>query len=103
MEEMIMKEWSAFYKEGDVLNITNVLEQHIPIRDGQRPVNIPVPQFPIALFQVSKLRPLLLRFRDKMNIFKPAMGSQWNFPIMPVGKKDGGEPRIVSCLAELTK
>jgi hypothetical protein len=62
MEEMIMEEWSAFYKEGDVLNITNVLEHHIPMREGQRPVNIP--QF--SMSQVSELRPVLLRFGDSI-------------------------------------
>ena len=79
MERMVMQELAVFYKEGDMLNITNVLEHHIPMKEGQRPVNIP--QFPIALSQVIELRPVMLRFRDRMNIFEPAMGSQWNSPL----------------------
>jgi hypothetical protein len=71
------------------------------MREGQRPVN--VPQFPIALSQINELRPVMIRFRDQMNIFEPAMGSQWNTPIMPVEKKEGGEPRIVSCLGGINK
>jgi len=101
MERMVMQELTVFYKEGDMLIITNVLEHHIPMKEGQRPVNIP--QFPIALSQVIELRPVMLRFRDRMNIFEPAMGSQWNSPIMPVEKKEGGEPRIVSCLGGINK
>ena len=92
--DVFKQEIDAFYKDGEVLNITNVLEHRIPMRDGQRPVN--VPQFPIALSLINDLRPVLIRFRDRMNIFEPAMGSQWNSPIMPVEKKEGGEPRIVS-------
>ena len=99
--DMFNQEIDAFYKEGEVLNITNVLEHRIPMREGQRPVN--VPQFPIALSLINDLRPVLIRFRDRMNIFEPAMGSQWNSPIMPVEKKEGGEPRIVSCLGGINK
>ena len=74
LEELFEEEIGAFYKDGDILNITNVLVHRIPMREGQRPVN--VPQFPIALSQINELRPVMIRFRDQMNIFEPAMGSQ---------------------------
>ncbi len=101
MKDVFKDDINAFYKDGEVLNITNVLEHRIPMREGQRPVNIP--QFPIALSQINELQPVLLKFRDRMNIFEPAMGSQWNSPIMPVEKKEGGEPRVVSCLGGINK